>query len=86
MLTDLHLLFPVEYNWVDVLAGWSVKASVVLLCAMCGKTTAGCCSRRRSTHAADQLILLSFFWFMICNVSVLGTALKGARCITSPAH
>lgn len=39
MLTDLHLLFSVcpEYNWVDVLAGWSVKASVVLLCAMCGK-------------------------------------------------
>lgn len=53
---------------------------------MCGKNQGRLLCMGRSTRAADQPILISFFWAMICNISTLGTALKGARCITSPVH
>lgn len=59
MLTDLHLLFPAcpEYNWVDVLAGWSVKASVKeagQAGSMRRSTLLMCC---RSAHPAAFLLL-----------------------------
>lgn len=62
MLTDLHLLFSVcpEDNWVDVWAGWSAKASVVLLCAMCRESQGRLLSHEEKHRSAHP----SFFFLV----------------------